>query len=93
MCCLTCYESYKHESVSCCFHCKSLLQHHSRGHSRGHTRGHSALTGRSGRTAKGADDGTDSDASIDEDDLFVIKKGKEEFEPVEGNVGLYFKVV
>lgn len=38
------------------------------------------------------DESTDSDADVDEDDMFILKKGKEEFKPVTDNLGLFYKV-
>ncbi|XP_067936655.1 uncharacterized protein [Watersipora subatra] len=33
----------------------------------------------------------DSDSSFDEEDIFVLRKGKDEYEPADDNLGLYFK--
>ena len=51
----------------------------------------SSVASQSGKMAK-LQDSSDSDSTIDEDDIFVLRKGKDEFEPVEGSLGMYYKV-
>jgi len=38
------------------------------------------------------DDSTESEASVGDEDVFKLKKDTDEFLPVEGDPGLYYKV-
>lgn len=38
-------------------------------------------------------DRSDSETSVKEEEIYVLRKGKVEFEPVEDDMGLFYKVV